>query len=118
MGHPIDPGDPTNGGCSLCIGYLPEWLDATYIVNEGDTYSGFIHQQILTPNVWTGFITNAEGDPKSCGIQLCVGGTYTGGVSFTGRQPSIVPDAHCNMPFTGMNPQGDKFRFTLGQPPP
>ena len=118
MGHPIDPGDPTNGGCPLCYQYLPEFLDASYTVYAGATYTGFIQRLVLDPNVWSGFIRDHLGNPKLCQISFCSLGSDDGRVAFTGRQQTFLEDLHCNTPVAGSNPQGDTFLFTVDQPDP
>ncbi len=109
MGHPIDPGDPRNGGCNTCIPYVPDILRVIYVLLGDDIYRGLIDRDPFAPSVWRGELTGDHGGFKQFILGLCQFPTNTAIIHLFGRQQFFLADAHCDIPFTGYTQQGDLY---------
>ncbi len=109
MGLPINPDDPRDGGCPVCVPFIPQVLRVFYRFQGVGDYNGDIIRSVPVPTVWAGILTSPSSGPKSFGLQFCISGTFDILLTITGRLGFTIVDAHCDFPLAGIGNGGDVF---------
>jgi hypothetical protein len=113
MGIPITPNDPVNGGCNVCVSYIPDILIASYLWSGRDFYQGPINKNPFNFGHWEGFLPGLTTAPISFDILFCNLGSNDLFFSIIGRGTFTHPDAHCDIPIQGFNVFGDRYGITF-----
>ncbi len=113
MGIPIDPDDPVNGGCDVCIAYLPSSIRVRYRWFGQDDYDGIVFQDPGFSSVYSGFLDGTVTPPISFDMNFCNVGSPDLWARALGRGVFLVTDNHCDLPVSGKNQFGDRFFFSI-----
>ena len=111
MGIPINPDDPDDGGCPVCVPFVSDDLDILYNFIGLGVYRGTLVRNIVVPSLWQATFATPPFPPKTFGLQLCRSFGFDALLTVTGRLPFTIVDLHCNFPVSGFASGGDSFLF-------